>query len=127
MSRTDGAAHSCVRANEEDLVAGLTLCDDPTKVTFAGRGLRVDTADDAAQFVAEIARNHKMKTLCLEGNTFSVAAAEQIGSALKDRPMLTRALFKDIFTTRLKTELPPALRHLTSGTCTHRLIECQLM
>lgn len=50
-----------------------------------------------------------MKYLELEGNTLGVEAAFEIGKALESHPELEVALWKDIFTTRLKTEIPKAL------------------
>jgi len=50
-----------------------------------------------------------MSYLDLEGNTLGVKAAEYIGKALEDRPQLSRALWRDMFTGRMKTEIPKAL------------------
>lgn len=51
----------------------------------------------------------------LERNTFSVEAAQAIGKALKKHPELQKAIFKDIFTGRLKTEITPVLQMMCSG------------
>jgi Ran GTPase-activating protein 1 len=56
-----------------------------------------------------------MHTLVLEGNTLGIDAAAAIGESLSQRPTLRRALFKDLFTGRLKTEVPQALKHLLNG------------
>lgn len=50
-----------------------------------------------------------MTFLDLEGNTLGVAAAKAIGESLKTRKSLSRALWKDMFTGRMKTEIPQAL------------------
>lgn len=42
-------------------------------------------------------------------------AAKAIGEALKSHPELKRALLKDLFTGRMKTEIPPALIALGAG------------
>lgn len=53
--------------------------------------------------------------LDLEGNTLGCEAAKHIGIALKNHPEFTRALWKDLFTGRMKTEIPPALTDLSKG------------
>lgn len=54
----------------------------------------------------------------MEGNTLGVDAARGIGEALKKHPEFKRALFKDLFTGRLKTEIPKALELLGKGMIT---------
>lgn len=53
--------------------------------------------------------------LDLEGNTLGCEAAKHIGEALKRHPEFKRALWKDMFTGRMKTEIPPALIDLSRG------------
>lgn len=53
--------------------------------------------------------------LNLDGNTLGVNAAEAIGEALKKHPEFRKALWKNLFTRRLKTEIPLALKHLGAG------------
>lgn len=53
--------------------------------------------------------------LNLEGNTLGVDAARAIGEALKKHPEFQKALFKDLFTGRMKTEIPPALQSMGAG------------
>lgn len=57
----------------------------------------------------------KLEFLHLEGNTLGVDAARGIGEALKKHPEFQRALFKDLFTGRMKTEIPIALKSLGAG------------
>lgn len=56
-----------------------------------------------------------MHYLNLDGNTLGVEAAEAIGEALKKHPEFRKALWKNLFTRRLKTEIPLALNHLGAG------------
>lgn len=56
-----------------------------------------------------------LEFLDLEGNTLGVDGAKAIGEALKKHPEFKRALLKDLFTGRMKTEIPPALRSLGEG------------
>lgn len=44
-----------------------------------------------------------------------VDAARGIGEALKKHPEFKKALFKDLFTGRMKAEIPKALEHLGKG------------
>ena len=53
--------------------------------------------------------------LKLEGNTLGVEAAAAIGKALEKHPEFRKALWKNMFTSRLKTEIPEALKHLGKG------------
>lgn len=53
--------------------------------------------------------------LNLEGNTLGCGAAKHIGDAIKKHPEFKKALWKDMFTGRMKTEIPPALIDLSKG------------
>lgn len=53
--------------------------------------------------------------LKLEGNTLGIDAAAAIGKALEKHSEFRRALWKNLFTRRLKTEIPQALKHLGQG------------
>lgn len=56
-----------------------------------------------------------LESLNLEGNTLGVDAAQEIGIALRSKPKMQEVLCKDLFTGRMKTEIPVALKHLTGG------------
>lgn len=56
--------------------------------------------------------------LNLEGNTLGVDAAKGIGAALSKHPEFKQALWKDLFTGRLKSEIPEALKSLGKGMIT---------
>lgn len=57
--------------------------------------------------------------LDLEGNTLGTQAAEAIAETLKEKGApLRKALWKDMFTGRLKTEIPKALEYLGMALCT---------
>jgi Ran GTPase-activating protein 1 len=51
----------------------------------------------------------------LEGNSLGVEAAKSIGEALKTHPELQRAILKDLFTGRMKNEIPVALEAMGNG------------
>lgn len=59
-----------------------------------------------------------LQFLNLEGNTLGVDAARAIGKALEKHPEFKQALFKDLFTGRLKTEIPEALQLMGKGMIT---------
>ncbi|XP_042868321.1 ran GTPase-activating protein 1-like [Penaeus japonicus] len=84
-------------------------------LSFAGQNNKWNTAEDV-KAAAEAIRNHKdLRCLVLEANTLGVEAAKVMGDALATHPEFERAHWKDLFTGRLKTEIPEALRHLFSG------------
>lgn len=63
-----------------------------------------------AQPVVEAINNcQDLNFLNLEGNTLGVEASEEIAKSLETHPEFKRALWKDLFTGRMKTEIPKAL------------------
>lgn len=50
-----------------------------------------------------------LTTLRLSGNSMGVQAAQAIAGALATQPTLTRALWSNMFVSRLRAEIPPAL------------------
>ncbi|XP_018022102.1 ran GTPase-activating protein 1 [Hyalella azteca] len=84
-------------------------------LSFAGQSNKWNTADDAAPVAKAIEEHPNLVTLDLENNTLGPDAAKVIGDALAKHPEFKRAHFKDLFTGRLKTEIPLALKHLFSG------------
>ncbi|WAQ98909.1 RAGP1-like protein [Mya arenaria] len=81
-------------------------------LSFKGKGLKLDKREDAKEIVEGIEACKVMTGLSMEGNTMGIDAAEAIAEALKKHPEFQRALWSDMFTGRLKTEIPPALKHL---------------
>lgn len=61
-----------------------------------------------ADVVQRIADCPNLKYLELEGNTLGVSASKAIGKALESKRELEAALWKDLFTGRLKNEIPQA-------------------
>lgn len=51
----------------------------------------------------------ELEFLNLEGNTLGVDASKVIAKALEKHPEFKKALWKDMFTGRMKTEIPKAL------------------
>jgi len=104
-----------------DDIAGVTSLLAKTKVasgeelSFAGKGLKLETEQDAEEIVKAINSCSDMTALRLEGNTFGVMACKAIAKALESHSEFQKAYWKDMFTGRLKTEIPEALRFLSSG------------
>lgn len=56
-----------------------------------------------------------LTTLQLNGNSYGVEAMKAIGETLAEKPLLSRAVWFDMFVSRLRSEIPPALvRHSIS-------------
>uniref|UniRef100_A0A8D8Q5G4 Ran GTPase-activating protein 1 n=1 Tax=Cacopsylla melanoneura TaxID=428564 RepID=A0A8D8Q5G4_9HEMI len=109
-------------SNSEDIndvlqkLEGISVeTQDSSKLSFAGHGLKLDNAADAKVIVDAIDGVQDLTSLCLEGNTLGVNAAKAIADALAKHKHFKRALWKDMFTGRMKTEIPDALRYLGNG------------
>ncbi|XP_064608240.1 ran GTPase-activating protein 1-like [Liolophura sinensis] len=98
------------------------------ELSFAGKGLKLNTGDDAKEIAEGIEKCPHMTALRLEGNTMGAEAAKVIGKALEKHPEFERALWSDMFTGRLKTEIPPALKSLGAAIITAQahLVELNL-
>ncbi|KFM82243.1 Ran GTPase-activating protein 1, partial [Stegodyphus mimosarum] len=97
-------------------LAGASVEENEHKeVNFAGRALKLNTEDDAAEIVKSIQNCPGMTVLRLEGNTVGIPAAKAIAKALENQPHFKKALWKDMFTRRDKTEIPEALSYLSNG------------
>jgi Ran GTPase-activating protein 1 len=90
-------------------------------LSFAGKGLKLNTREETLELATAIANTTPLKCLRLEGNTISPVAAEELAKALVKHPELERFIGNDIFTGRLKDEIPLALHSMcgslnTAGT-----------
>lgn len=90
------------------------------EVCFLDRKLKLDCAADAQEIVEEIKKCKNLETLRLQGNTLGVEAAKVISNALKDKPTFKNALLSDMYTGRLRSEIPPSLKLLGDGIITAR-------
>ncbi len=84
-------------------------------LSFSGQGMKLNSAEDAKPVVDRITGVKTMKRLTLSGNTLGIEAAKAIGDSLVNHPEFCKADWKDMFTGRMKTEIPPALKFLGSG------------
>lgn len=101
----------------------------PKGVSFAGKSLKLDTEADgklnlkkiqirysffflnclAKPVIEAIEKCENLQFLNLEGNTLGVESSAAIAKALEKHPEFKQALWKDMFTGRMKTEIPKAL------------------
>ena len=85
------------------------------ELSFEGQGLKLNTAEEAADVAKKIKEAATVHTLTFSANTIGIEAAGVIGKALEGHPEFRRAHWKDMFTGRMKSEIPPALVNLTRG------------
>ncbi|XP_012256277.2 ran GTPase-activating protein 1 [Athalia rosae] len=100
-----------------------------TGVSFNGKSLKLNSENDAEIVVKAIQECPSLEYLDLEGNTLGPDAAKAVANALEKKgSSLKRALWKDMFTGRMKTEIPLALEYLGAGLCVAgtRLVELDL-
>ena len=116
--------------NEASGIPAATPVASPSssELSFEGQGLKLNNANDAKDVVAKIKATKNITTLTFSGNTVGIDAAQAIGQALEEHSELKYAHWKDMFTGRMKTEIPPALKHLSKGlmTANVRLVELDL-
>ncbi|OCT83142.1 hypothetical protein XELAEV_18025680mg [Xenopus laevis] len=82
------------------------------ELSFKGKTLKLNTAQDAEEVIREIEEYEGLQALRLEGNTVGVEAAKAIAEVLQRKPDLKRCHWSDMFTGRLRPEIPTALRSL---------------
>uniref|UniRef100_A0A182W6Q7 Uncharacterized protein n=1 Tax=Anopheles minimus TaxID=112268 RepID=A0A182W6Q7_9DIPT len=87
-------------------------------VKWVGKASKWGTEAEAKDLIDAINACKDMRFLNLEGNTLGVEAAKGIGKALEKHPELKQALWKDLFTGRMKEEIPIALKALGQGMIT---------
>ncbi|XP_064179890.1 ran GTPase-activating protein 1b [Anguilla rostrata] len=90
-------------------------CVDDGELSYKGQGLKLDTAESAEKLAREMEEFLDLQALRLEGNTIGVEAARVIAKALESRSQLQRCYWSDMFTGRLRSEIPPALSSLGSA------------
>ncbi|XP_008934538.1 PREDICTED: ran GTPase-activating protein 1 [Merops nubicus] len=98
------------------------------QLSFKDRALKLDTAGDAEAVIKEIEECDDLEVLSLEGNTVGVEAAKVIAKALEKKSELKRCHWGDMFTGRLRSEIPPALISLGDAVITAgaQLVELDL-
>ncbi|KAK9468793.1 hypothetical protein V1512DRAFT_257899 [Lipomyces arxii] len=80
-----------------------------TKFSLEGKSLKFDTADDVASYAEELRNFEQLESIDLSGNTFGVDACTALADVLKTKKTLKNANLADMFTGRLKDEIPACL------------------
>ncbi|EMP41859.1 Ran GTPase-activating protein 1 [Chelonia mydas] len=98
------------------------------QLSFKGKSLKLNTAEDAKEVSKEIEEFDGLEALRLEGNTVGVEAAKVIAKALEKKAELKRCHWSDMFTGRLRSEIPFALTALGEALITagSQLVELDL-
>uniref|UniRef100_A0A674AT17 Ran GTPase-activating protein 1 n=1 Tax=Salmo trutta TaxID=8032 RepID=A0A674AT17_SALTR len=106
-----------------DAVAQLADSLAKTQVTegelsYKGQGRKFDNAQSVEEMVKEIQEFKGLQALRLEGNTYGVEAAQAIAKALETKSEFKYCYWSDMFTGRLRSEIPPALNSLGAALMT---------
>nr|XP_046161605.1 LOW QUALITY PROTEIN: ran GTPase-activating protein 1-like [Oncorhynchus gorbuscha] len=106
-----------------DAVAQLADSLAKTQVTegelsYKGQGRKFDNAQSVKEMVKEIQEFKGLQALRLEGNTYGVEAAQAIAKALETKSEFKYCYWSDMFTGRLRSEIPPALNSLGAALMT---------
>ncbi|KAF0408216.1 RNI-like protein [Gigaspora margarita] len=81
-----------------------------TIFTIAGKGSKLNTAEDVQEYVNSILEFKNLEEVVLSGNTFGVEAAQAIAMALKKKDSLKIVNASDTFTGRLREEIPHSVK-----------------
>ena len=90
---------------------------------LVGKNLKLDTKEDIAPYLSELEKVEPLTEIHLGGNTLGVGACQALAEVLKTKTSLKVADFADIFTGRLITEIPDALRALCDALVDHEHLE----
>ncbi|KAI9809352.1 MAG: hypothetical protein M1825_002644 [Sarcosagium campestre] len=82
--------------------------------SLEGQGLKLDTADDIEPYLKPLLLED-VKEIRLAGNTLGVEACKRLAQVVCSKKSLQIANLADIFTSRLLTEIPPALEALVDA------------
>lgn len=92
------------------------MAPPPTSVfSLEGKGLKLETASDIEAHIKPLLDSTSITEVRLGGNTFGVPACERLATALAAQKSLQVANLADIFTSRLLSEIPPALSSLLNA------------
>jgi Ran GTPase-activating protein 1 len=83
-----------------------------TTFSLAGRGLKLDTADDVKKHAEALSTSTDITHIDLSGNTLDIAACEALAPLLSSQRSLQSIDLHDIFTSRTFKVIPLALKAL---------------
>ncbi|KAJ5162275.1 Ran GTPase-activating protein 1 [Penicillium capsulatum] len=88
----------------------------PPKIfSLDGKGLKLDTAEEIDEHIKPLLETVDFTEIHFGGNTLGIGASERLAAALSTQKKLEVADLADIFTTRLLSEIPPALHALLNA------------
>ncbi|XP_077475968.1 ran GTPase-activating protein 1-like isoform X1 [Stigmatopora argus] len=82
------------------------------ELSYKGQARKLNDSKSVEEIVKEIEDFEGLQALRLEGNTVGVEAAKAIAKALETKSQFKRCYWSDMFTGRLRSEIPPALNSL---------------
>ena len=80
-----------------------------TLFTLNGQVLKLNTAEDIAPHLVELEKIKDLTEINLQGNTYGIEASKALAKALEHQKSLRVANLSDIFTGRLREEIPESL------------------
>ena len=83
--------------------------------SLSGQSLKLDTAEQIEPHLKPLIASDTVTEIHLGGNTLGVPACETLASVLRTKGTLQTAKLDDIFTSRLLSEIPPALSSLLTA------------
>ncbi|KAB5555517.1 hypothetical protein PHYPO_G00035120 [Pangasianodon hypophthalmus] len=99
----------------DQLTEALAKTHVGEELSYKGQGRKLNDKQSVEEIVREIEQFQGLKALRLEGNTVGVEAAQAISKALESKKDLQRCYWSDMFTGRLRSEIPSALKSLGSA------------
>lgn len=89
-----------------------------TEFSLSGKGLKLDSAEDINPYIDELLKIKGLTKVNVKGNTFGIEASKALGSALKNQSDLEYIDLSDMFTGRLREEIPESLDAILSSLLT---------
>ncbi|KAA8911352.1 hypothetical protein TRICI_003837 [Trichomonascus ciferrii] len=86
-----------------------------TVFSLNGKGLKLDSAEDIQPHLDELKKLQNVTEIDLVGNTYGIEASKALGEAVKGLSDLEKANLSDIFTGRLREEIPKSLDYILKG------------
>ncbi|KAL8696500.1 MAG: hypothetical protein Q9201_007631 [Fulgogasparrea decipioides] len=93
----------------------IPIMTSPTTFSLADRGLKLDTESDTKSHTQDLQSSHTFTTILLNGNTLGAPACSAFSPLLSAQTSLHTINLADIFTSRLLSEIPPALSSLLTS------------
>ncbi|CAO1616607.1 unnamed protein product [Sympodiomycopsis kandeliae] len=100
---------------------------NPRSFSIVGKNLKLNTAEDIQPILDDLDKVENLEEVHFGGNTLGVEASKALAKNLEQKKTLKVADFADIFTGRLISEIPDALRALCDALVDHEsLVEINL-